>query len=530
MIVRWLKRGGVLVMLAMMLFVVACGDSQNSGKASDGNRAAGDGESGSGESGISFSYMMAGKYINWLNDLKWYPILLSRTGAQIELVNGGEDDSSYAQNLELKIGSGQFPDSGIVSLAQAEVYGTQGVFLDLKPYIDEHAPNIKKFLENNPDYANLVTTADGQIFGLPQEYPTLSYVTFYRKDMFEKAGIKDLPRTIEEFTDVLRTLKKTYTDPSFYPFTGRDHFLRYSEVFGANDHIDDSGKIQGVYRNGLGYNIYAPGFKEMLQWYRQLYEEKLIDPEWVAGTATEESWQTKMLTGKGAVGNDFFTRPSWFMNNGGPENDPDYSMGVMDPFLDKNGKQTMLPPYEPIYRMDRVFVINKKAESKAVGIIKFMDYVFSEEGMTLMNYGEEGVSYREEGGKKVYLVDFAVEGNQPLGTPVWNFLQDRLTFPRPVDNEAYYNWMDDLTKSFATTFFDKYTSMDFPSLKYSTEQLKERTGLLAKVQEEFNFATVKFVTGEWGFDRWDEFIAQMEKSGYKRIMEIDQAAYDAMKK
>lgn len=514
----------LILMLALLLVLTAC--SKNDKK----NSPAETGNGGEAtDKAATFTYMMAGKYINWLGDLKWFPVLQEQTKTTVEFVNGGEDDDAYKKNLELKIGSGQFPDSGIVSLAQAEVYGKQSLFLDLKPFIDEHAPNIKKFLDANPDYAKLLSTADGEIFGLAQEYPTISNVTFYRADMFEKAGITENPKTIEEFTNVLKKLKETYKGESgFYPFTGRDGYLKYMEAFGANDKISE-GKVHGIYENGAGYDLYSDGFKQLIEWYNQLYSEKLVDPEWIAGTATEESWQTKVLTGKGAIGNDFFTRPSWFMNNGGPDNDPNYSMKVMDPFLDKNGEQTKLPRAAEQFKMDRVFVINEKAKDKAEQIIKFMDYVFSDAGRTLMDYGVEGESFKSEGDKKEFLVKFEEEGNKPLGTPVWNFLQDRLTFPAPVNNEAYYQWMDELTKSFATTYFDKFTSNEFASLKYSTEQLKERTTLLAKVKGELNANLVKFISGGRSMSEWDAFLGEMEQAGYKKINEIDQAAYDAMK-
>ncbi|ANY66116.1 hypothetical protein BBD42_06330 [Paenibacillus sp. BIHB 4019] len=523
---KWNWKSVTTMSMVLLLAMTACSNG--------GNKAAPSASTGTDEGSAggttTFSYMMAGKYTNWLQDLNWYPVLEEKTNTKVELVNGGEDDDAYKKNLELKIGSGQFPDSGIVSLAQSEVYGGQGLFIDLKPYIDKFAPNIKAYLDANPDYAKLMTTKDGEIFGLAQEYPTISNVTFYRADMFEKAGITANPTTVQEFTDVLKKLKETYKDTAnFYPFTGRDGYLKFQEAFAANDKIVD-GKVHGIYENGKGSDIYSPGFKSLIEWYAQLYQDKLIDPEWVAGTATEESWQTKMLTGQGAISSDFFTRPSWFMNNGGPENDPKYSIKVMEPFKDASGNQTMLPPTEEKYRMDRVFVINEKAEDKAEGIIKFMDYMFSDEGRTLMDYGVEGKSYKEEGGKKAFTVKFEEQGNKPIGTPVWNFLQDRLTFPVPVNNEAYYQWMDDLTKSFATTFFDKYTSKEFSSLKYSTDQLKERTTLLANVKQALNAALVKFISGQRSLTEWDAFLGEMEQAGYNKLTDIDQAAYDAMSK
>jgi putative aldouronate transport system substrate-binding protein len=502
-----------------MFTLAACQSSSKVDNASSSN----------GKGTNSFSYMMAGKYTTWLKDLNWFPEIEKRTKTKVQLVEGGKDDDDYYKNIDLKIGSGDFADAGIVKLSQADVYGSQGAFLDLKPLIDKYAPHIKEFIDKNPDYKKLITSSDGKIYGFMQEYPKISSVTFYRSDMFEKAGITQAPRTIDEFTATLQKLKDTYKNvDNFYPFTGRDGFIKFTEVYDAMDKIDSNGKVHGIYENGTGYDIKAPGFKDLIEQYIAWYKAGLIDPEWVAGVATEESWQTKMLNGKGAISNDFFTRPSWFMNNGGPTNDPKFAMKVMDPFMDKDGKQSKVPTYEEQYRLDRVFVINSKAEDKAPGIIKFMDYVFSQDGRTLMDYGVEGKSFKEENGKKEFTVKFEDQGNKPLGTPVWNFLQDRLTFPAPVNNEAYYQWMDDLTKSYATTYFDKF-AVSNPSIKYSTKQLEERSTLLAKVQDEVTANLVKFITGKRKMSEWDSFLSEMDKDGYSKIVKIDQEALDAMK-
>ncbi|WP_164472902.1 extracellular solute-binding protein [Cohnella candidum] len=520
------KKGSIWILaLAITLLLSACNKSGSeaspSGSASSSTDA--------GKEKIKFSYMMAGKYINWLKDLKWYPEALKRTNAEIELVNGGDDDSAYSKGLDTKLMSGDLPDAMIVTLSQAEVYGSQGLFLNLKDLIKKDAPNIQKFIDSDEAYKSLITASDGNIYGFPQQYPIITNVPFYRADMFEKAGITSNPKTIQEFTDDLKKLKAAYPSSDFYPFTGRDGYIKFTEAFLAKDNIDENGKVHGIYNVGKNYDLMAPGFKDLIQWYNTLYIEKLIDPEWVLGTQTEESWQTKMLTGKGAVSYDFFTRPSWFMNNGGPQNDPKYSIKVMDALNDSQGNPSKVPMAEQRYREDRVFVINAKSEDKAAQILKFMDYLFSDEGRTLMDYGVEGQSFKTNGDKKEFIVKFEEEGNKPLGTPVWNFLQDRLSFPVPSNDAAYYDWMDPLTKSFAADFFGKYAAVSY-QIKYSTDQLKERSELIANVQPVIDANLVKFITGKRPMSEWDAFLKEADAQGYSKIVAIDQAAYDAAKK
>ena len=157
---------------------------------------------------IKFSYMLPTKFVNWMKNYAWYNELLKRMNAEIELIPGG-DGNDYTKNVDLRMTSGDLPDAIIVNVAQKEVYGSQGAFVDMKPLIDKSASNINKYLNDNPDLKMLLTT-DGKIYGIPHENPLTTAVTFYREDMFNKAGITSVPRTIDELTEALVKLKETY--------------------------------------------------------------------------------------------------------------------------------------------------------------------------------------------------------------------------------------------------------------------------------------------------------------------------------
>lgn len=515
------------VILALLVVVMSACSSNSGNTASQTGSQQGSIEQ-QGSEPISFSYVLPGKFLNWMQDLAWYPEFTKNANAQIDLINGGDNDQYY-QNIDLKVGSGDLKDAAIANIAQTQTYGAQGAFTDLKPLIEKYAPNLKKYLDENPDYTNLVTSSDGKIYGICAEYPKISYVTFYREDMFTKAGITQAPASIAEFTDALVKLKATYgSDQSFYPFTGRDGFLRFAEYFNANDQIDSNGKVHGIYNNGLGYDVHSTGFKDMIAWYADLYQKKLIDPEWVAGTNSEDSWGTKMLTGKGAVSDDFFTRPTWFMTNGGPSNDKNYSIKVMPAFKDASGAQVMRPTYAPIYNTDRFMVVSSKSKN-AISVVKLLDFIYSDKGREIMDYGVEGTSYEVKDGQKQFTYDWGVEAAKPLGTVNNAIWQDRLTFPLPVDNNAYYNSLDAFTKSYCVDYFTNNVKA-YPQIKYTADQLKERSNLKAKVETEFNADILNFVTGKTPMSDWDAFVTKMTDQGYDKVTAIDQAAFDAMKK
>ncbi|MGK9220390.1 MULTISPECIES: extracellular solute-binding protein [unclassified Microbacterium] len=484
---------------------------------------AGGSEQATGD-GSGFSYRIPDRFKNWLEDNLWNEPLQEGAGVDVELVDGGPEDKHY-QQLDLLLSSGDLEDATVATMAQAQVYGAQGAFLDLAPLIEEHAPNLAAYIDENPEFKALIENEDGSIYGLVNEYPKVSTVSFYREDMLEEAGISEAPTSVEEFTEALRALKSTFgSDSSYFPLGGRDSFVNYQYAFAANDGIDESGRVHGIYESGRGLDIHSPGARDMIEWYATLYEEGLIDPEWVKGVTGEEDWQTKMLTGKISVSNDFFTRPSWFLSNADMETYPDYRIGTM-PAL-KNGGEQMLQAANERYNVDRVFVVNGKSQN-SLAIIEFLDYLYSEEGQDTYHWGVEGESYEVVDGEKQYTASYAENADQEVGKPVWNFMQDRLTYPAPVSDEAFYQWSDDFTKSFATEYFETYLVTN-PVLKYSSEQQAERSKLLASVEPFVAAELVKFATGARSLDEWDAFLDEADELGYAQITEIDQAAWDAM--
>lgn len=480
---------------------------------------------------FQFTYMMHDKFINWLKDLKWYPELLKKTNTTVNFVSGGSNDDEYYSGVDQKIISKTFPESGIVSVSQAQVYGAQGAFVDLKPYIEKYGPNIKKYMDNNPEFTKMITSSDGAIYGIVSEAPKFADFIFYRADQFQKAGVTTVPTTVDEFTDALRALKKYYgkDNKNYYPLTGREDYIRFQSLFNAAAGFDN-GVAHGIYGNGkTGTDLYSEGYKKMVEWYITLYKEGLIDPEWVSGAGTEESWESKMLTGQGSVSYDYYTRPSWFMDNGGPNNDKDYDIQIM-PFLkDINGKQSVQTT-EMQYNILRAMVINKTAESKAPDIIKFLDYLFSEEGQTLVSYGVEGQSYKVENNEKVYTVDYSKEEATPDGTPRWSFLNDRLTFAKPMDNQAFYKWNTKLVADAASKYFNDTYLKTSPIVTYTPEQSAELSNLSASVNPSVTAGVTEFVTGKRSITEWDKFLSEMDAKGYKKIVAIQQQAYDALYK
>lgn len=534
------NRIGAAVLATAMVgtLLTGCGGGSASATAStgDGTAAASSTES-SGGGDNTYTMFMRSAYVDWIKELKWYDVAEERTGIHVDYISGPEEAADVYSEVDQRVISGDLPDAVMTKLAQTSVYGPQGVFADLAPYIEKYAPNLQKYIDDNPDYKALVSDADGHIYGLCKETPIFADLIGYRADHFKEAGIDpDSIVTIDDFTKALETLKAYYgkDNPNYYPLTGRDTAIRFASWFGAASNISST-ESNGIYINGHykdgSIDIMSDGAYKMVETMKKWYDEGLIQPEWVAGTFSEADWEAAMLNGNGSIFYDYYNRAEWFMENGGPDNDPNYQMGVLNFIKDDNGNpQKMTVSMK--YNDECVTAVNANcSEDKIKTILTFIDYFYSEEGEILANYGVEGESFKTDAnGDKEFIADYQTEEATPAGEKRWSFLSDRFTVCKPVDNEAFFKWNAPLiAEATGRLFTDENLGTSYV-LKFTDDQSKEVTNLLASVYDAQMSGIAQFIDGtrELTPDNWAAFQQEMNDLGLSRIEEIQLAAYQAM--
>lgn len=533
------NRIGAAVLATAMVgtLLTGCGGGSASTTAStgDGTAAASSTES-SGDGDNTYTMFMRSTYVDWIKELKWYDVAEERTGIHVDYISGPEEFNDVYSEIDQRVISGDLPDAVMTKLAQTNVYGPQGVFADLAPYIEKYAPNLQKYIDDNPDYKALVTDKDGHIYGLCKETPIFADLIGYRVDQFKAAGIDpDSIVTIDDFTKALETLKAYYgkDNPNYYPLTGRDTAIRFASWFGAASNISST-ESNGIYINGHykdgSIDIMNDGAYKMVETMKKWYDEGLIQPEWVAGTFGEADLEAAMLNGNGSVFYDYYNRAEWFMENGGPDNDPNYQMGVLNFIKDDNGNpQKMTVSMK--YNDECVTAVNANcSEDKIKTILTFIDYFYSEEGEILANYGVEGESFKDTNGDKEFIVDYQTEEATPAGEKRWSFLSDRFTVCKPVDNEAFFKWNAPLiAEATGRLFTDENLGTSYV-LRFTDDQSKEITNLLASVYDAQMSGITQFIDGtrELTPDNWAAFQQEMNDMGLSRIEEIQLAAYQAM--
>ena len=531
---------GVILAILLVLVMVGCNKesgSSSSGStaaASTGTAAAASGETQSTEEPRSYTMFLRSQFITWLRDLKWYDVAEERTGIHVEYVEGPLEIADTFNEVDQRLASRTLPDATMLRLAQAKVYGSQGAFVDLRPYIEKYAPNIQAYLDAHPDYEALISSDDGAIYAMIRESPVLADFIGYRADHFRKAGIDPAEvRTVDDLTNAMRRLKEVIgaDNPNYYPFSGREYAAtRFAYLFNAASYANEtgSGGIYYSHEKDYSFNIKAEGAYDWISTMKTWYDEGLINPSWIDGTNTEGDWESQMLSGNASLFLDFYNRADWFMINGGPANDPDYDMQVLPWLVDENGnilKQTSAL----LWRSDNAVAINAECDEETIAtILEFIDYFYSEEGMLLANWGVEGESFQyNEDGTKSFIVDYTTEESKPEGTKKWSFLSDRPTVCKPVDQEAFYAWNTPLIAEAAAKYYTPDALLEMPVLVYTTEQEQRLSNLVAVVYDAENAGITSFIVGNTPLneDTWQAFIDEMDALGLSEIEEIQYEAY-----
>lgn len=528
------KKTIMATLLAMTLIggVVLSGcKSSNSSQSSDqGNESS----EVSSNSENSYTMFMRNTYVDWIKELNWYDEAVKRTGIEVEYVEGPDDFNDCYAEVDQRIISGTLPDAVMTKLAQTNVYGPQGAFVDLAPYIEKYAPNLQQYINDNSEYKALVEDEKGAIYGLVKETPVFTDFIAYRADHLDKAGIDPANiQTVEDFTQALSSLKKYYgqDNPNYFPLTGRESAIRFASWFGCPSNIskDESNGIYILHYKDGSVDIKSDKAYTMVETMKKWYDEGFINPQFVAGTSTEGDWEADMINGNGSFFYDYYNRAEWFEENGGKDADPEYQMACLDPLKDENGKVLKVTSSTK-YNEELVTAINAKCdEEKIKTILTFIDYFYSEEGLTLANYGIEGESFKvNEDGTKEFIVDYQTEEGKADGEKKWSFLSDRFTVCKPVDDEAFFQWNGPLIAEAAGRIITDENILPSYNLKYTAEETEELSNLVASVFDAEISGIVGFVSGsqELTPENFKAFQDEMDQMGLARIEEIQLEAFN----
>ncbi|WP_260985521.1 MULTISPECIES: ABC transporter substrate-binding protein [Paenibacillus] len=386
-----------MLMLASALLVTAgCGNSGSKDASSEGS---------TGTDPVTFTFFGADASPNWnrMQDEVGQEIT-KQTGVTIDAeydVNNGGD-----QKIALMAASGDYPDI-IYPKGNLSKLVDAGAMLDLTDLIEEHAPNLKKIYGEQMNRLKY-SLEDQAIYTLPTNMG-VDNVAFDATDGFEiqQKVLKELGypevKTLQDYENVLRAYVEKHPtidgQPTIPLSLNADDWKIMITVTnpasattgGSNDgeyYIDPE-----TYEAML--HVKRPIEKEYFRWLNHMYNEGLLDKD--TFVQKEDQYKSKIASGRvlGLIDAEWGYSDAENALKAAGKDDSTYAhFSVM---LNKDLKDTTFQPTG----FDGYGIGISTSAKDPVRIIKFFDWLASDEGQVLRNWGIEGKHYNVVDGKRV---------------------------------------------------------------------------------------------------------------------------------
>ncbi|WP_159884534.1 ABC transporter substrate-binding protein [Paenibacillus puerhi] len=389
------KWGAALLAVAMMT-ATACTDKNSE----DGKNDTAAGE----KKPVTFTMFSADMNSN-------YEHMQSPVGKRITELTGVTLSIDYPvgdpkEKIALMAASGEYPDL-IFAKNEVNMLVNAGAVIDLAPLIEKYGPNIKKLY--GPYLERLKWS---------NEDPSIYYLGTYGvneqqwepKDgfMLQHQVVKELNypsiKTLKDFESAIKSYKEKHPTVNGQPTIGltliaEDWRIAQSvtnpALFATGGSDDGEWYIDDKTKKPV-FHFTRPEEKEYFRWLNHMFATGLLDQE--SFTQKYDQYKAKIASGRVLALIDSkwqYAEPEQALKQAGK---PELTYGVYPVTLNERYKNRNFQ--NAGYSAALGISISKSAKDP-VALIKFLDWICSDEAQILNSWGIEGVHYNIENGKRV---------------------------------------------------------------------------------------------------------------------------------
>lgn len=449
------------------------------------------------------------------------------TGVHLEFETPvvGEEQTAF----NLMIASGELPD--IICYPNYYSDGLDaaiddGYYLDLTPYLDTYLANYDAARNTSEVWQKDTVTDTGRTAAL---YTLLDRTKTegggaawgglqIRQDWLDDLGL-EVPTTYAELEEVLTAFKeeKGAYAPLALCSKGNYYYGEMSAGFGVTD---DFMNVDGTVAAGF----ITDEWREYLRLMNDWYEKGLIDPDFM----TNSRWMVDtelVTTGASGVWWSMYTMPSAYEAT-------DENMVVAALPSPKMNEDDILHFRLPDSQDSYGVAISANCEHVEIAL-QWLDYLYTEEGARLANYGVEGDTYTVDADGEIDYTDKIL--HNPDGLTVTQALMantlvpDKIPYLRDAARESKV--MPEKDQQFIKIWSaeDHLDDWVMPSkLTMTSDESTELASMYTDIQTYYKEASCQFITGVLDIDSddWNNYVEVIKGMGIDRCVEIEQAALD----
>ena len=448
--------------------------------------------------------------------------------------------SNYDQKLGAMIASGDIPDVFFAGEPQFwQPLVDQGVLAEVsKADIEKFAPRHYEHVNNYDERIWFVSGYKDKNWAVPKtagiEYNTSA---IWRKDWLTKLGIEKIPETLDEFEEAF--VKMRFSDPDgngvqdTYGVSGfGGHTVRqFDNIFGAFGVMPGQWRVtDGRVVNGTVTDEARRALELLNKWYSM----GIIDPEFITDDtstlpkkfesgklgvyfASVANYHPEMPVGKQAL--DIWSKidPS-----------AEFEFGSLP--VGENGEQG-----DWLWGPRGNFVVFGKQlanDNEKMGkILSMLDEIaFSEEVAMRVVWGEQGVTFDyndsdigQKSGLK-YLSPYDMDVNERAKAGVG--LNGFFNLLQPSGGWAAREIVEKYQPEAYTEVCERLTNIKQRRDELLRLYLPSSASYSANLDRLKTSSYSKFITGELGLDKWDDFVSEWLSAGGKALTEEAQLFYD----
>ena len=430
-----------------------------------------------------------------------------------------------SEQFQLMVAGGDYTD--VVCKAVENYTGTvdqaieEDFLIDLTPYIEENMPNLMGWFDKYPDLRKALLSDAGAIGGFPKFYREPSDISsggMIRADWLDDLGLNN-PRTFDEMYDVLC---------AFRDKKGVEHPLEIAASSGVQAELISGYNIAGGYYQVDGevrYGALQPEFREYLTMMNKWYSEGLIRDAFLSNPYMSLMDYSPLLNNETGIW--YGTAAQAMTNMISSATDPNFRLtGVTTVTVDGDlahvGESGSLLD-------NQMWSVTTVCEDPDV-IAKYVDYVYSEEGILLANYGVEGETFTYMDGVPK-LTDLVLNNpDYSYGAAMNIFVCDRMT-PAPFiidENRVRADYVQDQIDAIEiwNNSNDGLYNLPRAGMNLTVEESQNYNALYTDIETYEDENVVKFVVGDKSLDEFDDFVTTLKTMGIDECTTIEQAAYD----
>ena len=458
-----------------------------------------------------------------LAESEFFKELAQRTNINIEFNHPAIGQEG--ENFNLMIATGNYPDliyrSALYYAGGGEKALEDGVYIELNDLIDEYAPNYKMHREENPEARKMTISDNGYITSFidilsDEMSPWIGAVV--RKDWLDDVGMEP-PVTYDDWYEMLKAFKeeKDADAPLLMMNTGYPYMTSsLTAGYGFGVGSLDSGLVFQI-DGEIKFGPLEPGFIEYLTMMNKWYMEGLVDKDFFVKSGWRADSELITKGEAGAWDDGLYMQEVYEQAS----EDPDFEMAALSSPVKNAGDQVHLGRYDFIVRPLNSLAITTECDNPEAAV-KWVDYLYSEEGSMLACYGIEGETYEMVDGKPE-LTDLILDnpdGLSALEAEYKYLLHDGPRYTILRSNS------DEILESENIWTSNSDAAYMLPPIEFLGDEGSRVSVLLGDINTLVGEKIVKYIIGAEPLSGYDDFVGQLEAMNIDEVISIYQSALD----